>query len=68
MLKNKSWYSNTEAFHRHEDGEVVERKGRDGGKRDEKKEENMQAFLRTVFVESGCLRFISHYPWVLSQA
>lgn len=37
-------------------------------KRDKKKEESMQAFLRTVFVESGCLRFISHYSWVLSQA
>lgn len=29
---------------------------------------SIQAFFWTVFIESGCFRFISHYSWVLSQA
>ena len=55
----------TEVFHKHKDGEAKKREGREG-KSTEK--ESIQVFLRTVFIESGCSRFISHYSSVLSLA
>ena len=50
------------------EGRKGEKEAQKRKERDEKKKERAQAFLRTVFIESGSFRFISHYSWVLSQA
>ena len=41
---------------------------RHGGREGWKEKQRVQTFLRTVFIELGSFRFISHYSWVLSQA